>query len=59
MNDVTELKAEVIKAIRGESKFTPELLSELISGAESELAENAMILNKAKRDLDKAFALLP
>ena len=53
MKDVTELKAEVIKAIRGESKFTPELLSELISGAENELAENAVILNKAKRDLDE------
>ena len=53
MKDVTELKAEVIKAIRGESKFPSELLSDLISGAESKLAEDVVILNKAKRDLDE------
>ena len=51
--DLTELKGEVLKAIRGESKFTPELLNELIAGGEKELAEIGAVLNTAKQELDR------
>jgi DNA repair exonuclease SbcCD ATPase subunit len=34
-------------------KDVTELLSDLISGAESKLAEDVVMLNKAKRDLDE------
>ena len=50
--DLAELKAEVIKTIRGESKFTPELLNELIAQTETKLAEIEAIRNTAKRELD-------
>ena len=50
--DLAELKAEVIKAIRGESKFTPELLNELITEGEKELAGIETARNTAKQELD-------
>ena len=50
--DLAELKAEVIKAIRGESKFTSELLSELITAAEKEFVEIEATKNRAKQGLD-------
>jgi hypothetical protein len=50
--DLSELKAEVLKSIRGESKFSQDLLSELISQSESEYAESEKALNTAKRELD-------
>ena len=50
--DLAELKAEVLKAIRGESKFSPELLSELITGAEKGLAEVEAVRDTAKHELD-------
>jgi len=50
--DLAELKAEVIKAIRGKSKFPPELLNELIAGAEKELAEIEAARDTAKKALD-------
>jgi len=50
--DLTALKSEVLKAIRGESKFTPDLLGELIAEAEKGLAEIAAVQNTAKRELD-------
>ena len=50
--DISGLKAEVIKAVRGESKFTPDLLSELISQSEEELAGIETIRNIAKQELD-------
>ena len=51
-SDVNELKSEVIKAIRGESKFASGLLSNLITEAESRLAESAIVLDNAKQELD-------
>ena len=50
--DLAELKAEVLKAIRGQSKFTPELLNELIAEGEKELAEIETARNTAKQELD-------
>jgi len=51
--DLAELKTEVVKAIRGESKFQSELLNELIAQAESGLVEYETICNKAKHELDE------
>jgi len=51
-NDITELKAEVLKSIRGESKFTPELLNELIAQTESDLAVFEAVRDNAKQELD-------
>ena len=50
--DLSELKAEVIKAIRGESKFSPGLLSELINEVETRVAEIEEVQNTAKREMD-------
>jgi len=50
--DLAELKAEVLKAIRGQSKFTPELLNELITESEKSLVEIEVVRNTAKQELD-------
>jgi hypothetical protein len=50
--DLAELKAEVLKAIRGQSKFSPELLNELITEAENGLAEVEAARKTAKQELD-------
>lgn len=52
VGDVTELKGEVLKAIRGESKFSPELLNELISQAEQEVTTSETACAGVKRELD-------
>ena len=52
VDDLSELKADVLKAIRGASKFTPELLNELIAESEEKLAEVVTIRNTAKQELD-------
>ena len=51
--DLAELKAEVLKAIRGESKFVPELLNELILQTEKKLIEIEATCDTAKRELDE------
>ena len=50
--DLNGLKTEVIKAIRSESKFSPDLLSELISKAENEITELERVRNNTKQDMD-------
>jgi len=50
--DLTVLKAEVLKAIRGESKFSTQLLSELITQAENDLTAIEIIQNAAKQEID-------
>jgi hypothetical protein len=40
----------VLKAIRGQSKFTPDLLNELIAEAEKELSGIEAVRDTAKRD---------
>lgn len=52
VTDLSELKAEVLRAIRGESKFSPELLSELIAQAESKVTEIEAARDAAKQELD-------
>jgi DNA invertase Pin-like site-specific DNA recombinase len=52
-SDLAELKNEVLKAIRGESKFTPDLLSELIVQTEKNLTEIEVVRNTAKQELDE------
>ena len=52
-NELAELKAEVLKAIRGESKFSPELLSELIAQSEKKLVEIEALQDAAKQKLDE------
>jgi len=51
--DLAELKNEVIKSIRGESKFSPELLNELITQTESKLAEVVVVRDTARHELDR------
>ena len=50
--ELVELKTEVIRAIRGESKFAPELLNGLIAEAENKLAEAESICNITKCELN-------
>ena len=50
--DLDGLKSEVLKSIRGESKFSPELLNELIAQAETNLTELATVRDTIKRELD-------
>lgn len=52
VDDIAELKSEVLKAIRGESKFSAELLSELISEAEKKLADIEAVKNSVKQGLE-------
>ncbi|MCL2837606.1 MAG: recombinase family protein [Oscillospiraceae bacterium] len=49
---LAELKGEVLKAIRGESKFTPELLSGLIEESEKQLTNAETVRNNLKRELE-------
>ena len=51
--DLAELKAEVIKAIRGESKFSADLLSELIAQTEKKNTEIEAIRESVRRELDE------
>ena len=51
--DLAELKAEVIKSIRGESKFSSDLLSELITQTEKSLTGFEQTRNDAKREVDE------
>ncbi|MEM5770793.1 MAG: zinc ribbon domain-containing protein, partial [Bacillota bacterium] len=50
--DLAELKSEVLKAIRGQSRFAPELLNDLIAEAEEELSSIEAVRDMAKRELD-------
>ena len=50
--DLAELKVEVLKSIRGESKFTPELLNELITESEKQITELEIVRNNLKQDLE-------
>jgi hypothetical protein len=50
--DLAELKSEVLKAIRGQSKFSPEILNNLIAGAKKELSGIEAVRAAAKRELD-------
>lgn len=50
--DLAELKTEVLKAMRGQSKFSPELLNGLIAETEKGLSSIEDTRHKAKRDLD-------
>ena len=51
-DELAELKAEVVKSIRGQSKFAPELLNELITQGEQEIASLALAGDEAKKELD-------
>jgi hypothetical protein len=51
--DLSELKGEVLKAIRGESKFSPELLGELIGEAEQGLADIEAIRDRIRQELNE------
>lgn len=50
--DLAELKSEVLKAIRGQSKFSPELLNDLIAQSEKGVADIEATRDEAKRELD-------
>ena len=51
-SDLAELKAEVIKTIRGESKFSSDLLNELITQTEAKLIEVKEVRDSVKHELD-------
>ena len=51
-DELTELKGEVIKSIRGQSKFAPALLNGLIAQAEQEIAALTLASVEAKKELD-------
>ena len=50
--DLAALKGEVLKSIKGESKFTPQLLGELIVEAEKHLAEVVAVRDNTKQEFD-------
>lgn len=50
--DLAELKSEVLKAIRGQSRFLPDILNGLIVEAEKELFDIANVRDMAKQELD-------
>jgi Recombinase. len=52
VDDLAELKAEVVNAIRGKSKFASDLLNELIIEAEKDMASITATRDEAKRELD-------
>ena len=52
VNDISELKGEVLNAIRGKSKFSPELLNELIAQSEREITTLETARDEAKNALD-------
>lgn len=52
------LKAEVIKTLRGESSFTKELLSSLITEAEAKYAELQKLFEQAQADYDEGQIVL-
>jgi DNA invertase Pin-like site-specific DNA recombinase len=51
-SELNELKAEVLKSIRGESKFAQELLNELITQSENELTEIEKIRNTVQIEME-------
>jgi len=50
--DLNELKGEVLKSIRGDSKFSSDLLSELIKETEFKLVEAEAVINRLKVELN-------
>ena len=50
--DLADLKAEVLKSIRGDSRFSPDLLNELIVQTEKSLAGLFEARENAKQELD-------
>ena len=57
-DNLTLLKSEVVKAIRGESSFSTEMLSELIAEAENECARLREQCDDAKREVKDTENLL-
>ena len=57
-DNLTLLKAEVVKSIRGESSFSTEMLSDLIREAESECARLEEQCDDARRDVKDTENLL-
>jgi len=54
--DLSDLKSEGIKVIRGESKFNAEILNELIVDATSALEQSEKEWNKVKEELEQQLA---
>ena len=57
-NELTDLKAEVIKAIRGESSFSTDLLGTLIQEAEAKCAEIKLRYEDAKEAYERGQSLM-
>ena len=57
-NELTDLKAEVIKAIRGESAFGTDLLGTLIQEAEAKCAEIKQRYDNAKEEYERGQSLM-
>lgn len=57
-DNLTLLKSEVVKSIRGESSFSTEMLSDLIREAESECARLEEQCDDARRDVKDTENLL-
>jgi len=49
--DLAELKTEVLKAIRGQSKFSPDILNGLITESEKGLSDIETVRDITKREL--------
>ncbi len=57
-NELTDLKAEVIKAIRGESSFGTDLLGTLIQEAEEKCAKIKQKYDDAKEDYERGQSVM-
>ena len=58
VSELTGLKKEVVRCLSGESKFTSELLSELISSKEEEIAELKIAYEGLKLSIDEQLKLI-
>ena len=52
--NLAKLKSEIVKALAGESSFTPALLQEVISGSETRISEIKKALLDAERAVDES-----
>ena len=56
--ELAALKAEVVKCIQGESRFSQAMLAELIENAEKQCAEKQVICEKAEAEVQGTEAML-
>lgn len=58
VNELTDLKAEVINAIRGTSKWSAELLNEIIIQTETSVKNDTALVEQYQNDLTDSQRLI-